>query len=169
LPKLQKQICLACCLVLLTACTAFRGGKAPDQRISKYFTFAEAVHSDYAKKHNLINYPKKRSVRKNIERTAKRMDDVRDLLGRPIVVTSWYRSRRVNDAVGGSDTSAHGDGLAVDFYLDPENPQREFNKIANSRLSFDQLIYYPRGHRAHIGFRKKKSDERREIRRSGRR
>ncbi|MDR1834352.1 MAG: hypothetical protein LBQ96_00935 [Fusobacteriaceae bacterium] len=156
-------------LLMLSACGSLKKNTSENEMISRYFTFGEAIHSDYAIKHHILNYPRKSSHRNNILRTAKRMDEIRELLGRPIVITSWYRSAKINDAVGGSDSSEHREGLAVDFYLDKTNPAAEFNRIAKSGLSFDQLIFYTGGHRAHIGFRKNKRRERREVRRvSGR-
>jgi len=52
----------------------------------------------------------------NVRRTAEVMEKVRTILSnKPILISSGYRSPEVNRAVGGSSTSAHMSGLAVDF------------------------------------------------------
>jgi hypothetical protein len=84
--------------------------------------------------------------------TAARMEEVRRLLGeRVISVSSGYRCRALNRAVGGASTSAHLTGHAVDFncygFGDPLSVCRA---IAESNLVFDQLI--EEGSWIHISF-----------------
>ena len=74
--------------------------------------------------------------------TAAQMEAVRRLLGdRVISVSSGYRSRALNRAVGGARTSAHLTGHAVDFncygFGDPIAVCRV---LAASDIAFDQLI-----------------------------
>lgn len=84
--------------------------------------------------------------------TAARMEEVRRLLGeRVISVSSGYRCRALNRAVGGSRTSAHLAGHAVDFncygFGDPLAVGRA---LAGSEIAFDQLI--EEGSWCHISF-----------------
>jgi hypothetical protein len=74
--------------------------------------------------------------------TAARMEAVRRLLGdRVITVSSGYRSRALNRAVGGARTSAHLTGHAVDFNCYGYGaPLEVCRAIAGSGLAFDQLI-----------------------------
>ncbi|WP_411286793.1 D-Ala-D-Ala carboxypeptidase family metallohydrolase [Phenylobacterium sp.] len=84
--------------------------------------------------------------------TAARMEAVRRALGdRVIAVSSGYRSRALNRAVGGARTSAHLTGHAVDFHC------RRFGRaldvcraIAAAGVAFDQLI--EEGDWVHISF-----------------
>ena len=153
------------CFLSLVGCSGLgkKNQIGPNEKISTYFTMGEAIHSDYAKKHGINNYPKSSVHEKNIFYTAKRMDKVRKILKRPIKVTSWYRSPKVNRGIGGSNTSAHVHGLAVDFYLKKGEGKNEI-KILKKKMKYDQLIFYPKGNRAHIGFRKDGKDERQEYR-----
>jgi len=162
--KLTKPIIAILCLLSLVGCSgAGPKGRIPDnQRISTFFTMGEAIHSDYAKKHGIDNYPRSTAIEKNIIYTAQRMDKIRRLLNRPIIVSSWYRSPRVNQGVRGSQTSAHLDGLAVDFALKKGQGKQEVQRL-KKRAKYDQLIYYPRGNRVHIGFRKDGKNERQEY------
>lgn len=132
------------------------------EKISRFFTMGEAVDSGFAKKHRIKNIPNSRE-RMNIRYTALRMDEVRIILKRPLVVTSWFRSSRLNKAIGGSKTSAHRDGLAVDVLLKKGKAgMREYELVKKKMSSYDQLIYYPRRGHLHIGFRKNKYEERRQ-------
>lgn len=119
-------------------------------RLSHNFTLAEAIRSDKAKELGLSNRPDAKAFDAIMD-TAENMQAVRSLFGKPITVTSWYRSPAVNEAVGGSPTSAHVQGRAVDFRIDGFTPMEIATRIAASPLMFDQLILY--GNRLHIGWR----------------
>jgi zinc D-Ala-D-Ala carboxypeptidase len=86
-------------------------------QLTTHFTLEEFTDSQTAARQGIKNVPSADSQeRKNIQRTAETMEKVRTLLGgKPILVSSGYRSPKVNAAVGGAKTSAHVHGLAVDF------------------------------------------------------
>ena len=86
-------------------------------QITKNFTLQELTHSQTAARKGVRNIPHGHSHEyKNLQRTAEVMELVRTILGgKPILISSGYRSREVNEAVGGSTGSAHIQGLAVDF------------------------------------------------------
>lgn len=99
----------------------------------------------------LPNMPDEQT-RKNLYRLAQTLELVRAALGgRPVVVSSAYRSRAVNAAVGGSPTSAHMVGLAADFTC-PKfgKPLAVAQAIAAAGVEFDQLIH-EYGAWVHIG------------------
>ncbi len=148
-------------ILLLTGCTSTRIDR--DEKISKYFTMGEAIHSSIAKEKRIKNIPNWEE-RTNIRYTAKRLDEVRKILGRPVIVTSWYRGERLNRAVRGSSTSMHRKGMAVDILLKKGKlGRKEFEKIRKKLKSFDQLIYYPRRGHLHVGFKKDKTQERKQV------
>jgi hypothetical protein len=96
------------------------------------------------------NTPSK-EVLEVLRTTAFYMEQVRELLGNvSIKVNSGYRSSEVNKAVGGSKTSAHLYGYAVDFIASGNTPYTIANVLAKSDLKFDQLIY--EGTWVHISF-----------------
>ncbi|MGL5665840.1 MAG: D-Ala-D-Ala carboxypeptidase family metallohydrolase [Shewanella sp.] len=94
----------------------------------------------------------------NAKHTAERMEKVRECLGgKPVIVLSCYRSTAVNNAVGGSKTSAHMKALAVDFRVPKFGSCLEICKaLVAAGIKFDQLIleFPERGDGAwvHIGF-----------------
>lgn len=77
----------------------------------------------------------------HLTKTAQSMEAVRKLLGQPISINSGFRSAAVNRAVGGSPTSAHALGYAVDFVCPAfGDPLAICKAIAASGIKFDQLI-----------------------------
>jgi zinc D-Ala-D-Ala carboxypeptidase len=85
--------------------------------LTPHFTLEELTDSQTAARKGIHNVPPDGSQeRENLQRTAEMMEKVRTILGgKPILISSGYRSPKVNAAVGGSKTSAHMSGLAVDF------------------------------------------------------
>lgn len=108
----------------------------------KYFTIKEMCVS--GSHPSLVEIPKPgtaeyRNIIRLIETT---LDPLRDKLGKPIRVTSGYRPEKLNNAVGGSKTSAHRKGLAAD--LQTGNAGSDNVKIMEAMLAtgkdFDQII-----------------------------
>jgi hypothetical protein len=108
-------------------------------QLSKYFTLKEMIVSDYAKRHKIDNTPDAKTLAK-LTTTAKKLDDVRELLNTPIIVTSGYRCLKVNRGIGSSDTSQHVKGEAVDFKSIAYTPRQIWAMIKLSNIDYDQLI-----------------------------
>jgi len=124
-------------------------------KLSQYFSLGEMTASQTALRKGIDNIPKGQAL-VNLKGTASRMDSVRILLGNPIYISSGFRSPILNNAIGGSRTSSHVSGLAVDFTCPAFGVPRDvFNAIKNSAIKFDQLILEfpdsPSGW-VHIGF-----------------
>ncbi len=109
--------------------------------LSEHFSWDEASRSDTAAKRGIDNTIPE-GLRPNVISTAQHLEQVRIVLGnQPLRVTSWYRSREVNRAIGGSKTSAHMRGLAVDFKPPAGYTLFDaFEQLAKSDIPFDQLI-----------------------------
>lgn len=75
--------------------------------ITPNFTWKEAQSKDGAKMPD--------DVRKNVIKVARELERLREALGKPVRVLSWYRSPARNDAVGGARNSQHLSGRAVDL------------------------------------------------------
>ena len=104
----------------------------------KYFTIKELCSSHTAKKLGIDNTPSdeiKNNLTYLVEST---LDPIREAFGAPIVVTSGYRSPELNKACGGSKTSHHTKGIAVD--LDTDDNAKLWDVIINSGLQWTQLI-----------------------------
>lgn len=148
-------------LFILLLCMGCSSTSRRDSKISKYFTFKEATDSAIARKYGIKNTPNN-SEYKNIVYTAQRMDEVRKALRTRVYVTSWYRNKKLNKRVKGSGNSYHQKGLAVDFKING-NAKDIKRKLDRAKVSYDQLIFYPRQNRVHISFKKSKRQERKQY------
>lgn len=110
-------------------------------QLSEHFTLAEFTASQTAARRGIDNTPDAATVQM-LKNTAFQMEKVRSLLGVSINVSSAYRSPTLNRAIGGSATSAHCRGEAVDFTAPSFGTPKEICKlIEKSGIKFDQLIY----------------------------
>lgn len=111
-------------------------------KISEHITYAEATHSYEAKRLNLKNTPSKYQ-QANMEIIAHKVfEPLREWVGGPIKINSFYRCRKLNEAIGGSASSQHCEGRAMDIddvYGYKTNAEM-FNYIKDN-LDFDQLIW----------------------------
>lgn len=71
----------------------------------------------------------------------KRLDDLRRVMGHPLIVTSGYRSPQHNRAVGGAKASKHMEGIAFDVSMANADPHR-FEAEAR-KLGFTGIGLYP--------------------------
>lgn len=116
----------------------------------RYFTLEELCQSQTATRLGLDNTPTP-DVQKSLEALVENiLDPLRTLIGRPITISSGYRSPKVNKAVGGSPTSQHVLGEAADINCHAIGTRELFNRIKSSPLPFDQLIF--EGTWVHISF-----------------
>ena len=112
------------------------------KQLSTHFTLPEATYSVTAKNSFINNIPPDNILSVMIV-TADHMETVRELLGVPIKINSWYRSPALNLAVGSKSTSQHLKGEAVDFVSPAFGSPLEIAKLLTAnkdKLQFDQLI-----------------------------
>lgn len=124
----------------------------------KYFSIAEFLRSDAAEKYQVSNIPSDEELLKvltNINALVNNvLDPLRAMIGRPIIITSGYRSRQINELVGGSKTSQHLTGRAADFHVRGFTPQ-QMNVVYQTIqmiFDFDQLIFYPSKNIIHVSW-----------------
>lgn len=90
------------------------------------------------------------------------LQPLRRLLYRPITITSGYRPAWLNEAVGGSDHSAHLEGRAADIVISGMTPRDVAIHLAHSGLPFDQCIV-EFGQWVHISIAKPGDEPRRQV------
>lgn len=114
--------------------------QSSDGRLSKNFTLAELTKSSTAARYGINNVPTDPTVLKNLENVAKYiLQPVRDHFGRPVIVSSGYRSPILNRKINGSSTSEHMSGKAADFEIYGISNKKVATWIAHN-LEFNQLI-----------------------------
>ena len=77
-----------------------------------------------------------------------KLQALRDLLDKPLLLTSAYRSYEHNRAVGGAKHSKHMEGIAFDVRMDNHDPAA-FERAAR-RVGFTGFGYYPKSGFMHI-------------------
>ena len=121
-------------------------------KISKNFTLKEAMYSQTATRRGIDNTPTEEHIA-NLKVIAEKIfQPLREHFGVPICVSSAYRSKKLNKAIGGSTTSQHCKGEALDLDADTYGQitnKQIFDYIAEN-LEYDQLIWefgteYPNG------------------------
>lgn len=108
-------------------------------KLSEHFTLDEMTLSETAARNGLDNTPGLEALA-NLKKVAAVLEQIRALVGKPVAISSGYRSPAVNKAVGGSNTSAHVKGLAADINVPGMKPAALAAIIKTSNIPFDQLI-----------------------------
>lgn len=112
-------------------------------RLSKNLTLKEAIKSNTATRLGINNMPEQWEIN-NLRAVAENVfQPVRDHFGVPIGVSSGYRSKALNKAIGGSKYSQHMIGEALDIDADIYGGVTNaeiFNYIKNN-LEWDQMIW----------------------------
>lgn len=110
-----------------------------DTNISEHITYAEATVSNKAKQLGISNTPNERELRAMKLLAEKVFEPLRKWYGKPIQVTSFFRSAKINKAIGGSATSQHSLGQAID--IDTVSDNKKLFDYIKDNLPFDQLIW----------------------------
>lgn len=145
----------------------------------KYFTLLEFTDSYVARINGIDNTPSEKIKERIVEFVENLLDPLREAWGeycekyfngtsKALRVSSGYRCPRLNEKVGGSATSVHKLGYAVD--LVPYNCQTKaffhFCKDYLADKAFDQLIFESDSKGSvwvHIGYKNKDNKQRRQV------
>jgi hypothetical protein len=102
----------------------------------------EALRSNTAKRLGIDNMPDNDTL-VTMQITAEHIfEPLRNKFNEPIYISSFYRSPELNKAIGGSSSSQHCKGEAIDIddvYSKASNA--EFFNYIKDKLEFDQLIW----------------------------
>jgi hypothetical protein len=104
------------------------------------FTLDELTASETAERNGWDNSPNDAELA-NLTRLADFLEQVKVVLGgKPVMINSAFRSKKVNDSVGSKDTSQHRIGCAADIRVPGMTPDEVVRKIIASGISYDQVI-----------------------------
>ena len=110
--------------------------------ISKHISYKEATYSRTATRLNIDNKPNDEQL-KNMKLIAEEVfEPLRMWVGGPIKINSFFRSPKLNTAIGGSSKSQHCHGQAID--LDDtfgRATNAEMFEFIREHLDFDQMIW----------------------------
>ncbi len=132
----------------------------------RHFTFRELMHSNVALQNDVDNLPPRQERAKIyfnlVVLVDNLLDPIREKFAVPMIITSGYRSEKVNKLVGGVDNSQHMQGEAVDFCFAGFNKKEmaaAFFEIGEE-FNFDQLIYYKKKGIIHASYSRKNNRRR---------
>jgi hypothetical protein len=108
---------------------------------SRFFTLDELTRSQTATRKGLRNTPNRQHVAALNQLCLNVLDPLRVKLNRPVNINSGYRSLLLNWHIGGSATSQHCKGEAVDLVVPGVDLKEVLATIVASNLPFDQLIF----------------------------
>ena len=111
-------------------------------KISDHITYAEAIHSQTAKRKGIDNTPNPNQIEAMKVLAEKVFEPLREWVGGPIKVNSFFRSPELNTAIGGSKTSQHCKGQAIDIDdVYGYKTNSEMYHWVKENLNFDQMIW----------------------------
>jgi hypothetical protein len=108
-------------------------------KLSDNFRLSEFLKSQTASRRGIDNSPTDEHIKNMKILVDNVLQPLREDLGKPLVITSGYRSKALNDAIGGSTSSQHSKGQAADIEcLGMSN--RDLAIFIRDNYDFDQLI-----------------------------
>ena len=108
-------------------------------KLSKHFSLKEFTRSETAKRLNIDNNPGVAELN-NLKRLSLELEKVRELLNKPIIITSGFRALELNRKIGSSDKSMHRIGCAADFFVHGLEVKEVVQIIKDSYIRPDQCI-----------------------------
>ena len=110
--------------------------------ISKHISDKEGVYSNTALRLGIDNAPNEEQLNNMKLLAEKVFEPLREYVGGPIKINSFFRSPELNTAIGGSSKSQHCKGQAIDI-------DDTFGRMTNAamyhwikdNLDFDQMIW----------------------------
>lgn len=113
------------------------------EKISKYVTYSEVTKSNQATALKLANIPNATQLNNLRLVCSNVFDKVREHFGKPIGISSGFRSVELNAKIGGSKTSQHCEGKALDIDGDIFGGinNKELFLYIKENCIFDQLIW----------------------------
>jgi hypothetical protein len=110
-------------------------------KISKHISYYEATKSITAIRRGIHNVPSA-EILANMKLVAEKcFEPLREWYGKPIRINSFYRSAALNTAVGGSRTSDHVKGIAIDLDTPSNAENKKLFDWLKDNVEFTQLIW----------------------------
>jgi len=110
-------------------------------KISLNITYSEAVESETAIRKGITNIPNPEQITAMKLLAEKVFQPLRTFIDKPIRVNSFFRCTALNVAVGGSSSSQHCKGEAIDIKATGGVTNKQLFDYILYNLDFDQLIW----------------------------
>ena len=114
-------------------------------RLTENFTTQEVTRSDTAQRLKIDNCLSIEILDNAYCFTKAVLQPLREHIGKPFLISSWYRSKALNEAVGGIRNSAHTRATAIDFTISGLSARQTYEIVLETlktlHIPFDQLIF----------------------------
>jgi hypothetical protein len=111
-------------------------------QLSTNLSLAEVTRSETAKRRGISNMPTPEHIENFKKLAANIFQPIREHFGKPIIISSGYRSADLNKAIGGSLSSQHCSGEAIDIDMDGTDiTNKQIFDYIKDNLNFDQIIW----------------------------
>lgn len=110
-------------------------------KLSEHFSLEEFTRSESAVRKGIKNIPTAQHIENMKYVCESFLEKIRKDTGALVLVTSGYRCKELNKAIGGSEKSQHCSGEAVDFTVKGRSNKEICIYIQKNIKGFDQLIY----------------------------
>lgn len=113
-------------------------------KISEHLDLSELIRSDSAKRNGISNMPTEEHIANFKILAEKVFEPIRNNFRCPIHISSGYRSKDLNIFIGGSLSSQHCKGQAIDIDMDGSSngvTNKMIYDYIKDNLQFDQLIW----------------------------
>ncbi len=111
-------------------------------QLSTNLSLAEVTRSETAKRRGISNMPTAEHIENFKKLAANIFQPIREHFGKPIIISSGYRSAELNKAIGGSLSSQHSSGEAIDIDMDGTDiTNKQIFDFIKDNLNFDQMIW----------------------------
>lgn len=107
--------------------------------LTPHFTIEELAGTSNAQ-YKKLNLLKAQDQMGRMYQLAGFAERVREIVGKPLIITSGYRCPELNKAIGGAITSQHIFAEAIDIVVKGMSVQDVFNRIVTSDLKYNQII-----------------------------
>lgn len=104
------------------------------------FSVSELIKSNNAINSSIDNTPSIEQIDNLLNLIFYCLQPIRDILNKPMIITSGFRNPKVNFLAGGKANSQHLEGKAADFNVKGMTPNQIINFIVKSGIEYDQLI-----------------------------
>ena len=112
-------------------------------QLTEHFTLEEMTRSNIARQKGVKNEPNESQI-ENLKLLCEYiLEPIREKIGCPLVISSGYRSEKINTLVGGSKTSQHLLGSATDIQI--------FDKKLNNKDLFDIIVSMVKNNEIQVG------------------
>ena len=113
----------------------------PEGQLSEHFSLQEMIHSATAKRLGIDNTPPEAVIDMLRDLCQNTLDPLRRVAGMPLIVSSGYRCKELNEAVKGAEKSQHMLGQAADITTGYRQMNRKLlGYLLMSGIPFDQCI-----------------------------